>query len=117
MSAGSVGCTNGALLSPRSWLPSTPITPSGALRRRSWLWNSAMPCAQQAKSPVMTIRSGFAASVISTALRMARRLKLGVKPAWKSDSCTMTRPSRSAATSGAGRRRSTRRTHWASASM
>ena len=52
----------------------------------------------------------------STALRVARRLRLGVKPAWKSESCTMVRPSSAAAASGAGRRRSTRRTHWASCS-
>ncbi len=54
---------------------------------------------------------------MSTALRIARRLKLGTNPAWKSESWTMVRPSSSAATPGASRRRSTRRTHCASNSM
>src|SRR5665647_423612 len=116
---GSVGCTNGALLSPWSCFPSTPKTPSGAAsaRRRSWRCSSARPCGPQAKSPVTRTRSGRAARAMSTAFRMARRLKLGLKPTWKSESCAMVRPSRSAAAAGASRRRSTRRTHCASCTM
>ncbi len=116
-SAGSVGRTNGALLSPWSWLPSTAKTPRGACRRQSWRRNSAEGRGPGARSPVITIRSGRAASARSTALRMARRLRLGWKPAWKSESWTTTRPSRSGCAPGAGRRRATRRTAWASTSM
>ena len=56
---GSVGCTNGALLSPWSWLPSTPKTPSGARRRRQLaLELGRRPRGPRAKSPVMTIEVG-----------------------------------------------------------
>src|SRR4051812_17708576 len=95
----------------RSWFPSTANVGSG--RRSTSLRSRASPRGWVRRSPVIATRSGERSAVQSTLRRTACRAGEGT-PRWKSERCTILKPSSARGSDGRSTSRSASRTHAAS---